>query len=396
MRIRRPDQRSSAKREGPLEKYQQFTPLIDTAEQILDDLHDDLDLKWSGKLGHLRQFVKNQKPPRKDERPKNNQNKDQIQNTPIGEIVVIHGEPGVGGDSNRSRKAHLRKLCQMKPDEVNLVERPSKLAKLGRPPIVFSEKDEEGISYPHDDPLLGIDEQRLRQVKSNLHGFSGKPIPPKGRIALPITIGPEGNSITCMVDFLVVNSLAAYNLIIERPLLNQIGAVVSTYHLKMKFPVGEAIAEVKGGKTVDMRDEEKLIHREPAEELVEAEQEPGAYRGLPSIQHFTSPKEREHGSRPAHEVGYNIVKPINEVPGGVMMQYLDAPSIVKPVNEVQIVEYKRTWAGPIVCNIKDGEVPDDTSQARKLRIKAARYALMGDVLYRRSFTLPYLRCLIPT
>ncbi|KAH7842008.1 hypothetical protein Vadar_000444 [Vaccinium darrowii] len=42
----------------------------------------------------------------------------------------------------------------MKPDEVNMVERPSKLTKLGQPPIVFSEEDEEGISYPHDDPLV--------------------------------------------------------------------------------------------------------------------------------------------------------------------------------------------------------------------------------------------------
>ncbi|KAH7850919.1 hypothetical protein Vadar_004634 [Vaccinium darrowii] len=285
--------------------------------RILDDLHDDPDLEWPRKLrsdpskrpkdkwcrfhrdhghttddcidlkqqiegliqrGRLRRFVKNQKPPRRDERPRNNQNKDQIQNTSIGEIVVIHGGPGARGDSNKSRKAHLRKLGQMKPVKVNLVERPSKLANLGRPPIIFSEEDEEGISYPHDDPLvismvvanyrikrvlvdtgastdimyyssffqLGIDEKQLRQVKSNLYGFSGKPILPKGRIALPVTIGPEGNSITCMVDFLVVDSPSAYNLIIGRPLLNQIGAAISTYHLKMKFPVVEAIAEVKG------------------------------------------------------------------------------------------------------------------------------------------------------
>ncbi|KAH7863776.1 hypothetical protein Vadar_021886 [Vaccinium darrowii] len=294
--MRIPDQRSSAKRGVPLEKYQQFTPLVAMAEQILDDLHDDPDLKWPGKLhsdpnkrpkdkwcrfhrdhghttddcidlkqqiegliqrGRLRRFVKNQKPPRKDERPKNNQNKDQIQNTPIREIVAIHGGPGAGGDSNKSKKAHLRKLGQMKADEVNLVERPNKLTKLGRPPIVFSEEDEEGISYPHDDPLvismvvanyrikrvlvstgastdimyyssflqLGIDEKQLRQVKSNLYGFSRKPIPLKGRIALP-------------------NSR-------DNPI------------------------KIYSGETVDMRDEEKLIHGEPVEELVEAELEPG-------------------------------------------------------------------------------------------------------------------------
>ncbi|KAH7848069.1 hypothetical protein Vadar_033395 [Vaccinium darrowii] len=147
---------------------------------------------------------------------------------------------------------------------------------------------------------LGIYEKRLRQVKSNLYGFSGKPIPPKDRIALPVTIGPGGKSITYMVDFLVVDSPAAYNLIIGRPLLNQIGAVVSTYHLKMKFPVGEAKAEVKGGQkiarecynvalknsqdnpieiysveNIDVRDEDKLVQGEPVKDLVEAELEPG-------------------------------------------------------------------------------------------------------------------------
>ncbi|KAH7856417.1 hypothetical protein Vadar_001111 [Vaccinium darrowii] len=84
------------------------------------------------------------------------------------------------------------------------------------------------------------------------------------------------------------------------------------------------------------------------------------------------------------------------IPGGVMMQYLDAPSIAKPIDEVQIVEYDGTRADPIVKYVRDGEVPDDKGQSRKLRIKAARYALMGDVLYRRNFTLPYLRCLVST
>ncbi|KAH7845091.1 hypothetical protein Vadar_013397 [Vaccinium darrowii] len=157
LRTRKPDERSSAKKGGPLEKYQQFTPLVAMTKQILDDLHEDPDLKWSRKLrsdpskrskdkwcrfhrhhghttddcidlkqqiegliqrGRLRRFVKNQKPPRKQERPKNDQNKEQIQNIPIGEIVVVHGGPGVVGDSNRARKAHLRKLRSEEPAEV--------------------------------------------------------------------------------------------------------------------------------------------------------------------------------------------------------------------------------------------------------------------------------------
>ncbi|KAH7844884.1 hypothetical protein Vadar_032652 [Vaccinium darrowii] len=50
VRVRRPDQKSSTKRGGTLEKYQQYTSLVATVEQILDDLHDNPDLKWPGKL----------------------------------------------------------------------------------------------------------------------------------------------------------------------------------------------------------------------------------------------------------------------------------------------------------------------------------------------------------
>ncbi|KAH7846136.1 hypothetical protein Vadar_010382 [Vaccinium darrowii] len=45
VRMMRPDQKSSIKKGGPFEKYQQFTPLVATAKQILEDLHDDPDLK---------------------------------------------------------------------------------------------------------------------------------------------------------------------------------------------------------------------------------------------------------------------------------------------------------------------------------------------------------------
>ncbi|BFG17096.1 hypothetical protein CerSpe_033700 [Prunus speciosa] len=42
-----------------------------------------------------------------------------------------------------------------------------------------------------------------------------------------------------------------------------------------------------------------------------------------------------------------------------------------------------------------GTQPDDPIEARKLRIKAARYAIIDDTLFRKSFSGPYLRCLDP-
>ena len=46
------------------------------------------------------------------------------------------------------------------------------------------------------------------------------------------------------MEFTVVNLPMAYNVILGRPSLNAARAVVSTYHLKMKFPTGYGVGEV--------------------------------------------------------------------------------------------------------------------------------------------------------
>ena len=48
---------------------------------------------------------------------------------------------------------------------------------------------------------------------------------------------------------------------------------------------------------------------------------------------------------------------------------------------------------PIVIYLKDGRLSEDKDEARRLRIKAAKYVLIDEVLYTRGFSQPYLRCL---
>ncbi|KAL0385956.1 UNVERIFIED_CONTAM: hypothetical protein Sradi_2989900 [Sesamum radiatum] len=49
-----------------------------------------------------------------------------------------------------------------------------------------------------------------------------------------------------MTCFLVVDMPSAYNLVPGCPTLNTFQAVISTYHMKLKFPVGNEIGEVQG------------------------------------------------------------------------------------------------------------------------------------------------------
>ena len=50
---------------------------------------------------------------------------------------------------------------------------------------------------------------------------------------------------------------------------------------------------------------------------------------------------------------------------------------------------------PIVSSLKDEKLPEGKDEARKLRVRSARSILMDEVLYKRGFSQPYLRCLGP-
>ena len=49
---------------------------------------------------------------------------------------------------------------------------------------------------------------------------------------------------------------------------------------------------------------------------------------------------------------------------------------------------------PIHNYLKSGDRPTDHKEARKLRLRDLRFVLINEVLYKRGFMLPYLRCLI--
>ena len=73
------------------------------------------------------------------------------------------------------------------------------------------------------------------------------------------------------------------------------------------------------------------------------------------------------------------------------IQYM--PSIDLP--EVQQIGGDENWMTPIVGYLKEGKLPQGRDEARKLRIKSAKYVLMDELLYNRGFSQPYLRCLAP-
>ena len=73
------------------------------------------------------------------------------------------------------------------------------------------------------------------------------------------------------------------------------------------------------------------------------------------------------------------------------VQYI--PSIDIP--EVLQVQNEGNWITLIISYLKDGNLPEEKDEARKLRVRSTRYVLLNDVLYKRDFSQPYLKCFSP-
>ncbi|KAG5561991.1 hypothetical protein RHGRI_004882 [Rhododendron griersonianum] len=68
------------------------------------------------------------------------------------------------------------------------------------------------------------------------------------------------------------------------------------------------------------------------------------------------------------------------IPPIAPIRYLELPSIFAMDVKVQAIDYSNSWTGPIVNYITNGTLPDDNVKARQLKIRAAKYLMMGDVL----------------
>ena len=62
-------------------------------------------------------------------------------------------------------------------------------------------------------------------------------------------------------------------------------------------------------------------------------------------------------------------------------------------SDVQEIGSKSNWTITIASYLKDGILLDEKEATRKLKVQAARFVLIKDVLYKRGFSRLYLRCL---
>ncbi|KAL0453925.1 UNVERIFIED_CONTAM: hypothetical protein Slati_1370600 [Sesamum latifolium] len=191
-----------------------------------------------------------------------------------GVIRMIAGGPA-DRDSQRARKTQVREAYGTTIKEIMDVEPAN-----GAPLIQFDREEQSRPRIPGNDALvitallanyeiervfidsrssidilfgeaydqMQLGDTPLEVVDTSLYGFAGEVVHPRGMISLPLTLGTSPLRKTCLLKFLVVDIPSAYNVILGRPTLNVFRAIISTYHMKIKFPVvggvGEAQADI--------------------------------------------------------------------------------------------------------------------------------------------------------
>ena len=76
-----------------------------------------------------------------------------------------------------------------------------------------------------------------------------------------------------------------------------------------------------------------------------------------------------------------------------VLSFIQVSSLIDDGTNVQEVGSENNWTTPLISNLKTGMLPDGKDAARKFKFQASRFVLIKDVLYKRGFSRPYLRCL---
>lgn len=77
----------------------------------------------------------------------------------------------------------------------------------------------------------------------------------------------------------------------------------------------------------------------------------------------------------------------------VLSIYVQVTPTIAESHICNAVKEDQDWTVGIKAYLQAGTLPEDSKHAHKIRVQAARFTLIGDDLYRRSFGGPYLRCL---
>ena len=75
---------------------------------------------------------------------------------------------------------------------------------------------------------------------------------------------------------------------------------------------------------------------------------------------------------------------------GLMMEVQNRPSIEEVPTFA--IHSTNSWMTPIVSFLQDRHLLQDSEKAKKIKKRATKFMILNDTLYKRGFSMPYLKC----
>ncbi|XP_074324191.1 uncharacterized protein LOC141661112 [Apium graveolens] len=92
-----------------------------------------------------------------------------------------------------------------------------------------------------------LEDMKLEEIQGSVYGFGNHAVPVQGAIDIPTTFDTSSQEVTAMVKYYVIDMASPYNAIIGQPTLFFLEAIISSPHMKVKFPTpigpGELITD---------------------------------------------------------------------------------------------------------------------------------------------------------
>ena len=76
-----------------------------------------------------------------------------------------------------------------------------------------------------------------------------------------------------------------------------------------------------------------------------------------------------------------------------VLSFVQTCSLIDHGREIQEIDVEEDWTTPLKEYLQSGSLPDEKDAARRLKVRASRFVLIKDTLYKRGFSRPYLRFL---
>ncbi|XP_030925026.1 uncharacterized protein LOC115952082 [Quercus lobata] len=193
-----------------------------------------------------------------------------------------------------------------------------------------------------------------------------------------------------------------------------VGVVITTldgevlkYGVQLKFPAtnneaeyegiltGLRLGKALGAKNLLIQSDSKLVIGQIRGEYEAKEEMMQKYLKLTkhltqefdTVEFVQIPRSQNMG---ADEVSKLASSEEGEISTDLAMEVQKHPSIEEIATFT--IQSTNNWMTPIISYLQDGHLPQNTEEAKKIKKRAARFTILNDALYKRGFSMPYLKC----